>query len=84
MPHILHGGGRRIRPLFLNLFTRLTDYIPKENLVLGSLTEFIHTATLLHDDVLDEADLWPGQQTARQIWGNSASILVADIQKYIS
>lgn len=76
--HILNGGGKRIRPLLLSLCARLTGYIPKEDLVLGSLIEFIHTATLLHDDVLDEADLRRGQQTARRIWGNHASILVGD------
>ena len=76
--HILNGGGKRIRPLLLSLCARLTGYVPKEDLVLGSLIEFIHTATLLHDDVLDEADLRRGQQTARRIWGNHASILVGD------
>ena len=76
--HILSGGGKRIRPLLLNLCARLNGYVPKADLVLGSLIEFIHTATLLHDDVLDEADLRRGQQTARRIWGNHASILVGD------
>jgi len=76
--HILNGGGKRIRPLLLNLCSRLSGHVPKEELVLGSLIEFIHTATLLHDDVLDEADLRRGQQTARRIWGNHASILVGD------
>ena len=76
--HILNGGGKRIRPLLLSLCARLTGYSPKEDLVLGSLIEFIHTATLLHADVLDEADLRRGQQTARRIWGNHASILVGD------
>ena len=69
--HILDGGGKRIRPLLLSLCARLTGYIPKTDLVLGSLIEFIHTATLLHDDVLDEADLRRGQPTARRIWGYS-------------
>lgn len=76
--HILDGGGKRIRPLLLSLCSRLTGYVPKEDLVLGSLIEFIHTATLLHDDVLDEAALRRGQPTARRIWGNRASILVGD------
>ena len=52
--HILNGGGKRIRPLLLSLCARLFGYIPKEDLILGSLIEFIHTATLLHDDVVDE------------------------------
>lgn len=76
--HILSSGGKRIRPLLLSLCARLSGFVPKEELMLGSLIEFIHTATLLHDDVLDEADLRRGQQTARRIWGNHASILVGD------
>ena len=76
--HILDGGGKRIRPLLLSLCSRLTGYIPKNDLVLGSLIEFIHTATLLHDDVLDEAALRRGRPTARRIWGNRASILAGD------
>ena len=75
---ILSSGGKRIRPLLLILCARLYGHIPKEYLVLGSLIEFIHTATLLHDDVLDEADLRRGQKTARRIWGNQTSILVGD------
>lgn len=76
--HILSSGGKRIRPLLLILCARLFGYIHKEDLVLGSLIEFIHTATLLHDDVLDDADLRRGQETARRVWGNHASILVGD------
>ncbi len=76
--HILEGGGKRIRPLLLSLCSRLTGYIPNNDLVLGSLIEFIHTATLLHDDVLDEAALRRGRPTARRLWGNRASILAGD------
>jgi octaprenyl-diphosphate synthase len=76
--HILNSGGKRIRPLLLILSARLYGYIEKDFLLLGSLIEFIHTATLLHDDVLDEADIRRGQKTARRIWGNHASILVGD------
>ena len=76
--HILNGGGKRIRPLLLTLCARLTGYVPKDDLALGSLIEFIHTATLLHDDVLDESPLRRGQLTAQRIWGNRASILVGD------
>ena len=75
---ILSSGGKRIRPLLLILCAQLCGYLQKEYLSLGSLIEFIHTATLLHDDVLDEADLRRGQKTARRIWGNQASILVGD------
>ncbi len=76
--HILSSGGKRIRPLLLILCARLYGFVDKEYLLLGSLIEFIHTATLLHDDVLDEAEIRRGQETARQIWGNQASILVGD------
>ena len=76
--HIFASGGKRIRPLLLILSGRLFGYIEKDYLLLGSLIEFIHTATLLHDDVLDEADIRRGQETARRIWGNQASILVGD------
>ena len=75
---ILSSGGKRIRPLLLILCARMCGYLQKDYLALGSLIEFIHTATLLHDDVLDEADLRRGQKTARRVWGNQASILVGD------
>ncbi len=76
--HILSSGGKRIRPLLLILSARLFGYLEKDYLLLGSLVEFIHTATLLHDDVIDEADMRRGEKTARQVWGNRASILVGD------
>ncbi len=76
--HILSSGGKRIRPLLLLLCARLCGYTGKEDLRLGSLVEFIHTATLLHDDVVDDADLRRGRQTARKVWGNQVSILVGD------
>ncbi len=75
---ILSSGGKRIRPLLLILSARLFGYLEKNYLLLGSLIEFIHTATLLHDDVIDEADMRRGKQTARRVWGNQASILVGD------
>ena len=76
--HILSSGGKRIRPLLLLLSARLCGYAGKEDLILGSLVEFIHTATLLHDDVVDDADLRRGRRTARRVWGNQISILVGD------
>lgn len=75
---ILSGGGKRIRPLLLLLSARLCGYTDNEHHQLGSLVEFIHTATLLHDDVVDEADLRRGRRTARRVWGNQISILVGD------
>ena len=75
---IMASGGKRIRPLLLILSGHLCGYVQKKYLQLGSLIEYIHTATLLHDDVLDEADLRRGEKTARRVWGNHASILVGD------
>jgi len=76
--HILSSGGKRIRPLLLMLCARLCGYTGKDAFILASLVEFIHTATLLHDDVVDDADLRRGRQTARKVWGNQVSILVGD------
>jgi octaprenyl-diphosphate synthase len=76
--HILSSGGKRIRPLLLLLSSRLCGYVGKDDLLLASLVEYIHTATLLHDDVVDDADLRRGRQTARRVWGNQVSILVGD------
>ncbi|HEV8540267.1 MAG TPA: polyprenyl synthetase family protein [Nitrospiraceae bacterium] len=76
--HILSSGGKRIRPLLLLLSSRLCGYAGKDDLILASLVEYIHTATLLHDDVVDDADLRRGRQAARRVWGNQVSILVGD------
>src|SRR5512139_593949 len=76
--HILSSGGKRVRPLLLLLSARLCGYVGREHHQLGSLVEFIHTATLLHDDVVDDADIRRGRQTARKVWGNQISILVGD------
>lgn len=76
--HILSSGGKRIRPLLLLLSARLCGYQGRDHHQLASLVEFIHTATLLHDDVVDDADIRRGHRTARKIWGNQISILVGD------
>lgn len=76
--HILCSGGKRIRPLLLLLSARLCGYQAKDDLLLGSLVEYIHTATLLHDDVVDDADVRRGRRAARKVWGNQVSILVGD------
>ncbi|MFQ5991814.1 MAG: polyprenyl synthetase family protein [Nitrospiraceae bacterium] len=76
--HILSSGGKRIRPLLLLLCARICGYTGNDTQLLGSLVEFIHTATLLHDDVVDEADLRRGRPTARKVWGNQVSVLVGD------
>ena len=76
--HILNSGGKRIRPLLLMLSARLCGYSGRDHHQLGSLVEFIHTATLLHDDVVDDADIRRGKRAARKVWGNQISILVGD------
>jgi octaprenyl-diphosphate synthase len=76
--HILNSGGKRIRPLLLILSARLAGYSGSCDVLLASLIEYIHTATLLHDDVIDHADLRRGKTTARGLWGNQVSILVGD------
>jgi octaprenyl-diphosphate synthase len=78
--HLLQSGGKRIRPLLLLLSARLCRHGggPEYEIILASAVEFIHTAALLHDDVLDDAALRRGHETARLLWGNKASILVGD------
>ncbi|MFZ1819607.1 MAG: polyprenyl synthetase family protein, partial [Nitrospira sp.] len=76
--HILNSGGKRVRPLFVLLSAHLCGYAGQDHQALGSLVEFIHTATLLHDDVVDDADLRRGRRTASKVWGNQISILVGD------
>ncbi|MEO2054237.1 MAG: polyprenyl synthetase family protein [Nitrospira sp.] len=78
--YILNSGGKRIRPLFLMISSELAGSSEdKEQLLVGAgLIEYIHTATLLHDDVLDNAEVRRGNATARVKWGNQPSILVGD------
>src|SRR6056297_346897 len=76
--HIIHGGGKRLRPLLHLLCARAAGYRGNNHIQLAVVIEFIHTATLLHDDVVDESGLRRGQETAHQIWGNAASVLVGD------
>jgi|SRR5579884_359691 len=76
--HILSSGGKRIRPLLLIISSQLCSSIDKRHIMLAGMVEFIHTATLLHDDVLDNAEVRRGIPAARVLWGNQASILVGD------
>lgn len=75
---ILQGGGKRIRPLLLLLSARLCGCQGREMHALASFVEYIHTATLLHDDVVDDAEFRRGKEAAHRLWGNQASILVGD------
>ena len=76
--YVLASGGKRIRPMLLLLCARLTGYQGAAHIGLASVVEFIHTATLLHDDVVDSAVLRRGQDSANAVWGNEASVLVGD------
>ena len=76
--HLIAGGGKRMRPMLTLACARLLDYGGTRHHLLAAAVEFIHTATLLHDDVVDGSDLRRGRRTANIIWGNPASVLVGD------
>jgi octaprenyl-diphosphate synthase len=76
--HIVAAGGKRLRPILTLAAARLCGYQGKRHVRLAACVEFIHTATLLHDDVVDESDLRRGLATANAVWGNKASVLVGD------
>lgn len=76
--HIIKSGGKRLRPLIVLLTAKAFNYQGEDHIALAAVVEFIHTATLLHDDVVDNSSLRRGQQTANTLWGNEASILVGD------
>lgn len=76
--HIVASGGKRLRPLLVILSARAFDYQGTDHQEMAAIIELIHTATLLHDDVVDTSTLRRGQQTANAIWGNEASVLVGD------
>ena len=76
--HIISGGGKRLRPLMVLLSAKALNYSGQQHTELAAIIEFIHTATLLHDDVVDASPLRRGSQTANFLWGNEASILIGD------
>ncbi len=76
--HLIAAGGKRIRPVLTLLSARLCGYRGKRHLGLAACVEFIHTATLLHDDVVDESGVRRGNPTANSVWGNKAPVLVGD------
>ena len=76
--HLIAGGGKRLRPMLTLASASLLDYNGDRHYKLAACVEFIHTATLLHDDVVDGSDLRRGRRTANIIWGNPASVLVGD------
>ncbi len=76
--HIIASGGKRLRPILTLATARMCGYQGDRHFKLAAAVEFIHTATLLHDDVVDESDLRRGRATANSVWGNDASVLVGD------
>lgn len=76
--YIINAGGKRIRPVLVLLMANAYGYQGKQHYDLAAIVEFIHTATLLHDDVVDESSMRRGRQTANALFGNAASVLVGD------
>ncbi|MDQ5910357.1 MAG: octaprenyl-diphosphate synthase [Pseudomonadota bacterium] len=76
--YIIDSGGKRLRPVTTLLAARACGYIGDQHIAAAAIIEFIHTSTLLHDDVVDESSLRRGRKTANAIWGNQASVLVGD------
>jgi len=76
--YIVTSGGKRLRPMLLLLAAKALGYPGTDHITLAAVIEFIHTATLLHDDVVDDSSLRRGQTTVNSLWGNAASVLVGD------
>ena len=76
--HLISSGGKRLRPMLTLAMASLAGYSGEGHVKLAAAVEFMHTATLLHDDVVDQSDMRRGQLAARMLWGNEASVLVGD------
>ncbi|MGA2655250.1 MAG: polyprenyl synthetase family protein [Gammaproteobacteria bacterium] len=76
--HVATAGGKRLRPIVLILIAKAFEYPGQNHITLAAATELVHTASLLHDDVVDESTMRRGIATANEIWGNTASVLVGD------
>jgi octaprenyl-diphosphate synthase len=76
--HLISSGGKRLRPMLTLAMAQLAGYSGDGHIKLAAAVEFMHTATLLHDDVVDESDMRRGKLAARMLWGNEASVLVGD------
>lgn len=76
--HILAGGGKRLRPALLLLVSQMLGYEGTRDVLYGAVVEFIHTATLIHDDIIDDADLRRGRTSINYRWGNNLTVLVGD------
>lgn len=76
--YIINSGGKRLRPMLALLVAKACGYKGNKHIDVAAIVEFIHTATLLHDDVVDESDMRRGKDTANNVWGNQAAVLVGD------
>jgi octaprenyl-diphosphate synthase len=76
--HLISSGGKRLRPMLTLAMAQLSGYDGEGHIKLAAAVEFMHTATLLHDDVVDQSDMRRGKLAARMLWGNEASVLVGD------
>ena len=76
--YIINSGGKRLRPMLAVLCAKACGYSGEKHYLVAAIIEFIHTATLLHDDVVDESNMRRGKQTANAIWGNETTVLVGD------
>ena len=76
--YIVHSGGKRLRPMIVLLTARACGYDKDRHIDIAAIIEFIHTATLLHDDVVDGSEMRRNRETANSVWGNEASVLVGD------
>jgi octaprenyl-diphosphate synthase len=76
--HLISSGGKRLRPMLTLAMAKLSGYSGDGHVKFAAAVEFMHTATLLHDDVVDESDMRRGKLAARMLWGNEASVLVGD------
>jgi octaprenyl-diphosphate synthase len=76
--HLISSGGKRLRPMLTLAMAQLVGYAGDGHIKLAASVEFMHTATLLHDDVVDESEMRRGKAAARMLWGNEASVLVGD------
>ncbi len=76
--HIINGGGKRLRPMLVLIASKAVGYEGSKHIDIAAIIEFIHTATLLHDDVIDHSDQRRNQETANAVWGNAVSVLVGD------
>ncbi len=76
--HLIDSGGKRLRPMLTIAASQMCGYEGENHILLSASVEFMHTATLLHDDVVDESDMRRGKLAARMLWGNQASVLVGD------